>query len=456
VLNGTAAILDKQDKCLITGVISMTMGIYGARGISQSTTVTDEKPQTLVPGPQATHAERQAFINEILPPDRRHFMLSLLNKKELARFVAYFRIKDIDPKNADEVARFIHGYEQYCGKEKRPDRDSAIASLREHIAKEPNAPALEATLNEHTEVLGQFVENYGLWDFFDRPDRDGFTPLMRAIEENDEILVRDLILNGAKIDDRALMLLKDATSLLALVAEAGDPECLERVLTSCCSLSTPADLLNVLEISAERGDWGMLARMLTYLQDVHPKTPIPVPTAALEAAVRCPMTSPQDQRQRVLSQMFRHATLNRQATHNERRDVFQLLIELAQNDRSSALNLLEPMIGSGLTIRHRMQFNLPGLIGLLVEAGANIRERDNRDHDLLEIAIGSNLSLSTIEEVLEAFRKAGVAWNRGVCLDHAMIINSRPLAKLLIEYGAVPDHAFETWLLSDLKPELPL
>ena len=50
----------------------MSMGIsrYDSR-VSQSTNVTDEKPQTLVPGPQATHAERQAFINEILPPGRR-------------------------------------------------------------------------------------------------------------------------------------------------------------------------------------------------------------------------------------------------------------------------------------------------------------------------------------------------------------------------------------------------
>jgi hypothetical protein len=154
----------------------MTMGIHGARGISQSTNATDEKPQTLVPGPQAIHAERQAFINEILPPGRRRFMISLLNEKELARFVAYFRIKGIDPQNADEVARFIHGYEQYCGKGGR------------------------AILNENTELFGELVS--GAWEFFNLPDRDGYTPLMRAVEEIDEQLVRDLILHGAEVNEQ--------------------------------------------------------------------------------------------------------------------------------------------------------------------------------------------------------------------------------------------------------------
>jgi hypothetical protein len=108
------------------------------RSISQSTNATHEKPKILVPGPQATHAERQKFINDLLKPGRQRFELSALSEKQLARFVAYFRIKSVDPNDANEVARFIQGYEQYCGNEQRLDRDGAIASLREHIAKEPN------------------------------------------------------------------------------------------------------------------------------------------------------------------------------------------------------------------------------------------------------------------------------------------------------------------------------
>src|SRR5262249_52679945 len=124
----------------------MTMGIprYDTRDISKSTNATDEKPTILVPGPKATHAERQAFINEMLPPGRRRFTLSSLNEKQLARFIAYFRIKNIDPKNADEVERFIHGYEQYCGREGR------------------------AILNENTELSGESIS--GAWEFFNLPD----------------------------------------------------------------------------------------------------------------------------------------------------------------------------------------------------------------------------------------------------------------------------------------------
>jgi len=331
------------------------------RSISQSTNATNEKPKIVVPGPQATHAERQNFVNDMLKPGRQRFELSALSEKQLARFVAYFRIKSVDPNEANEVARFIQGYEQYCGNAQRLDRDGAIASLREHIAKEPNAAALEATLNEHTEVLGEFVENYGLCEFFERPDRDGFTPLMRAVEENDEQLVRDLLLHGAKIDYRALMPLKDGTSLLALIAEGGDLQCLDHVLTSCRALQTPADLRVGLEIAAERGDWKMLTRMLAYLKEVHPKTPIPVPIPALEAAVKCFKPGLQDAAPKnALWRMFHEAVLNRNAPFHEKQETYRLLVELAGKDRALAVAILTPFIEVGFKISHTLKYDMPG------------------------------------------------------------------------------------------------
>jgi ankyrin repeat protein len=285
-----------------------------------------------------------------------------------------------------------------------------------------------------------------LWDFFGRPDRDGFTPLMRAIEENDEILVRDLILNGAKIDDRALMLLKDGTSLLALVAEAGDLECLERVLTSCRTLGTPAESRGALEVAAERGDWGMLARMLAYLKDVHPKTATPMTVPALEAAVKCFKPGLQDGAPQVLRRMFSEAILNQKTPFEEKQEIFQLLVDLAEKDRALAAGILKPFIAVGFTIRETMKYKLPELIGLLVDAGANIRERNDNGHDLLEIAIANNLSLPMIEAVLKAFAVAEVPWRDGVCLQYAMQHDSVPLASLLRQYGARwPTVAVETW-----------
>ena len=416
------------------------------RSVSPSTNATHEKPKILVPGPQATHAERQKFINDLLKPGRQRFELSALSEKQLARFVAYFRIKSVDPTDANEVARFINGYEQYCGEKKRPDRDSAVASLREYIAKEPNAAALEATLNEHTEVLGEFVENYGLCEFFERPDRDGFTPLMRAVEENDEQLVRDLLLHGAKIDYRALMPLKDGTSLLALIAEGGDLQCLDHVLTSCRALQTLADLRVAMEIAAERGDWKMLARMLAYLKEVHPNTPIPVPIPALEAAVKCFKPGLQDAAPKnVLGRMFREAIVNRNAPFQENRERYQLLVELAGKDRALAVAIIEPFVSIGLKISDTLKYGLPELIRLLVEAGANIHERNNNGHDLLEMAIASKLSLPTVEEVLKAFADEKVYWRQDVCLHYAMQFNLRPLAGLLLKYGGVPSDAVKTW-----------
>jgi Ankyrin repeat len=446
VPNGTTGHIDKEYKCLITGVIKMDIGFTRpmARGISQSTNATHEEPKVVVPGPQATHAERQKFVNGILKPGRQRFELSQLNEQQLARFIAYFRIKSVDSNDANEVARFIQGYEQYCG-EKRPDRDSAIASLREHVAKEPNAAELEATLNEHTEVLGEFVENYGFWDFFDRPDRDGFTPLMRAVEENDEQLVRDLILHGAEVNDRALMPLKDGTSLLALVAESGDLQCLDRVLTSCRQLTTPADLRVALEIAADRGDWKMLARMLAYLKEVHPKAPIPVPIPALKAAVECFKPGSQGWPPKVLQRMFAEAIVNRNMPFKEKQETYRLLVELAGKDRALAVAILTPFIGVGFKISHTLNYGLPGLTGLLVEAGADIHERNNNGHDLLEIAIASNLSLPMVEEMLKAFADEKVHWRQDVCLHYAMQFNLRPLAGLLLKYGGVPSDAVKTW-----------
>jgi hypothetical protein len=411
-----------------------------APGISPSTNATNEKPTIVVPGPQATHEERQNFINGLLKPGRQRFELSALNEQQLARFIAYFRIKGVDPTDANEVARFIHGYEQFCGEEKRPDRDSGVASLREHNANEPNAPEL----NENTEVLGEFVENYGLWDFFDRPDRDGFTPLMRAVEENDEQLVRDLILHGAKVDDHALVPSRNGTSLLALVVEGGDLQCLDRVMTSCRRLEKPVDLRDGLEIAADRGDWGMLALMLQYGMDVYKRTPIPVSIAALEAAVKCFVHGQQNGPPRVLYRMFTEALLNRNAPFSEKREAYRLLVDLAQKDRELAVRILRTSIGAGLTISHVLNHDLPGLIGLLVEAGANIHERV-MNFDLLELAINNHLSLATTEAVLKAFAEAEVPWRDDVCLHYAMQHHLRPLAGLLLKYGGVPSDAVKTW-----------
>jgi hypothetical protein len=88
---------------------------------------------------------------------------------------------------------------------------------------------------------------------------------------------------------------------------------------------------------------------------------------------------------------------------------------------------------------------LPELIGLLVEAGANIHERNNNGYDLLDMAIATNRSLATIEAVLKAFTAAEARWRDDVCLQYAMQRDLRPLAGLLMRYDAIPSPAVETW-----------
>jgi hypothetical protein len=103
---------------------------------------------------------------------------------------------------------------------------------------------------------------------------------------------------------------------------------------------------------------------------------------------------------------------------------------------------------SGVTISELIGHDVPGLVGLLVGAGANIREVNNNG-DLLETAIGGDLSLATIEEVLMGFAAAGVAWNHNVCLRLAMDLHSQSLGLLLVKYGAVvPDRQVYEFLYS--------
>jgi ankyrin repeat protein len=128
-------------------------------------------------------------------------------------------------------------------------------------------------------------------------------------------------------------------------------------------------------------------------------------------------------------------------------EIFQLLVDLAQKDRALAVRILGPLVGTHppLTISQTLNYNLPELIGLLVEAGANIHERNNNGHDLLELAIQYRLSLTTIEAMLKAFAAAGVPWNHDFCLNFAMENDSVPLAGLLLAYDAKPSIAVETW-----------
>jgi hypothetical protein len=189
----------------------------------------------------------------------------------------------------------------------------------------------------------------------------------------------------------------------------------------------------------------MLALTLQYGMEVHERTPIPVPIPALEAAVKRFEPGQQHGAPQVLQRMFREALLNRNAPFSEKREIFQLLADLAQKDRALAIAILKPLIRVGLTISHTLRYDLPGLIGLLVDAGANIHERNNAGHDLLEISIASNVSLPTIEAVLKALATADVPWRGDVCLHYAMQHDLRPLAEVLFKYGGVPSDAVETW-----------
>src|SRR5262245_3395202 len=106
----------------------MDMGIsrYGLRGTSNSV-ATNETSRVTVPGPLATHDDQIKFIKAIPLSNRQRDMLASLDSNQLDLFVKYFRVKGVEPNDADAVARFINQYEQYCVN-KKPDRDSAIAS----------------------------------------------------------------------------------------------------------------------------------------------------------------------------------------------------------------------------------------------------------------------------------------------------------------------------------------
>ena len=412
---------------------------YGAPGVSQFTDTTTEKPRIRVPGQQASHQERQAFIDALLPPGRQRFTIGSLEGKQLARFVAYFRIKGVDANDAGAVARFINGYEQYCGEMPQPDRDSLVASLKDHIAMEPNAAALAVILNENTEQFADLLADRAPWDFLNLPDRDGYTPLMRAVEENDTELVKDLLQHGAEVDHRTLMPSKNGTSLMALIAERGDFELLDRVSKGC---ERPSDLLKA---AADGGHWGVLRRILDSLKGLNEKTPIPVPLSVLEAAVSFFKPALRDpDASNVLVRMFREVLVNRDLKHDDKRESYQLLVDLAAKDRGLAVAILSPLTKVGLRISHILNFDVPELIGLLVAAGADIHEHVG-NFDLLVTAIDNDLSLATIEALLKAYTAAGVPWNHDECLNSAMNDDSVPLAGLLLAYGARPNLEVETW-----------
>jgi hypothetical protein len=168
---------------------------------------------------------------------------------------------------------------------------------------------------------------------------------------------------------------------------------------------------------------------------------------ALEAAVRCFESGLRDANARnALGRMFREVLINRDLQFGDKRESYQLLVDLARKDRELAVVILGPFVKVGLKISHTLNFDLPELIGLLVEAGANIHEHVGHV-DLLVMAIENDVSLATIEELLKACTAAGAHWDHDECLNHAMNDDSVPLAGLLLAYGAKPNIDVETWFV---------
>jgi hypothetical protein len=228
VLNGTGLSQHYVYLSLIArGVIGMTMRVRGgllshAREFSGES---DRAAPPRVPVPRASPEEQRAFVLAVLPAGALRERL-ISSPHRLARFVAHFRIRQIDPGDADAVERFSRFYEQFCGRRPKPSGEGLLNDFLRHIASEPNAETLRQLATEHSQLFQRLLGGRAGWDFFNLPDRDGFTPLLRAIAESDEDLVEDLIRHGAEVDVDTLnfAIRQSATPGILVILGTGNPD----------------------------------------------------------------------------------------------------------------------------------------------------------------------------------------------------------------------------------------
>ena len=150
---------------------------YG-RSISPSTNATNEKPKIVVPG---RRRPTQSGRHSSMASCRRAGSVSRWARSTRSSSPASLPISASRASTPTMPMRWRGSsmVRANCGREN--GLTATAQSPRSGVYCEgAERRRARGHFNEHTEVLGEFVENYGLCEFFELPDRDGFTPLMRA------------------------------------------------------------------------------------------------------------------------------------------------------------------------------------------------------------------------------------------------------------------------------------
>jgi ankyrin repeat protein len=344
-------------------------------------------------------------------------------------------------------------------REQRDWLTSSDARIREFVT------FCRICLKDNREAVAQLANQYALglpWRFINDIDREGRTPLMRAIGEQDEALVSKLLHEGATFDvetlihairqrapvgvlqqlvnsDLARQQNREGHRALTVAAGTGHVEAARFLLTSDGSRDAPV-LNAALCAAAEAGHAEIVGMILGSGEQAIDAVP------ALELAAK--FHDPANPGCRAIFDKLLMASKKPQPDERRWKTVLDSICSVAGKDPEFASqDLVKLALDEDWLCLATAQNHAPA-VGLLLDAGAPIDGRTGFASLLHhEFEAGHELSLAVSELFAKAVNERDIDWGGTWCIETAAyLFGNLSLVLLLKSHGSPTTLEVEKWI----------
>jgi ankyrin repeat protein len=319
-------------------------------------------------------------------------------------------------------------------------------------------------MKDDREAVARFADQYSLglpWRFINDIDREGQTPLMRAIGERDPALVEKLLQEGATIDvDTLIHAIKKRVPLnvlyqvvnsdsasrqnrqgdraLTVAARTGNVEAARFLLSSNDSRDAPV-LNAALCAAAEAGH----ATIVYMVLDLAEAVIDPVPALQLVSK----FYDPAQRSYRAIFDKLIFVAWRKPQKDDGWKTVLDSLCLVAEKDgKFSALGTVFVTLADKLLIL-ATRLNHARAVNLLLDAGVPIHGCTGYNSMLHhELATGREPSCEMAALFLKRFKERNVNWGGSRCIERAGSFGNLDLVELLKRYGSPTTPDNEKWI----------
>jgi Ankyrin repeat len=325
-------------------------------------------------------------------------------------------------------------------------------------------------MKDDRKAVARFADQYALglpWRFINDIDREGQTPLMRAIGERDPALVEKLLQEGAAIDvdtlihaikkrvppnvlyqvvhsDSASRQNREGDRALTVAARTGNVEATEILLST--EDSPDKTVLNAALCAAAAAGHATIVYMILDLAEA-----VIDPVPALELASK--FYDPAKLSYQVIFDKLLFVVLRKPQKDDGWKIILDAFCLVAEKDDKFVSKNFSFVLAEDSLI-HATRLNHARAVKLMLGAGASIHGCTGFASLLhYELKMGREPSCEVAKLFLKRFRERNVNWGGSWCIERAASFGNLDLVELLKRYGSPTTPEIEKWITEHRRQE---